>query len=173
MRQDFINPYVRLPPLHNRPSILAQYRRRVELQKAKAAAAVVLGESSNSLRGSSDEKAPMFQIGPASSTDSLLNITNSENSSQQPLLAAPGPPHSGPSVHFDDNVQVHEAEAARSSESSSQQPLLGPHSGGPSVHFDETVQVHHEGVRRARRRVKGRWTRLKVWARREWRVKWK
>lgn len=168
VRPDFINPYARLPPLHNRPSILAEYRRRIEFQKAKAAAAVVVGESSKSARGSSDEKAPMFQIGAASSTDSMLNTPNSQNSSQQPLLAT-GP--SGRSVHFDDNVRVHEAEPARSSESSSQQPLLGPRSG-PSVRFNETVQVR-EGVRRARRRVKRRWTTFKIWARREWRAKWK
>lgn len=140
VRPDFINPYARLPPLHNRPSILAEYRRRIEFQKAKAAAAVVVGESSKSARDSSDEKAP-------------------------------GPRRPGPSVHFDDNVRVHEAEPARSSESSSQQPLLGPRSG-PSVHFNETVQVR-EGVRRARRRVKRRWTTFKIWARREWRAKWK
>lgn len=173
VRPDFINPSARLPPLHNRPSLLAQYRRRIEFQKEKQAAAVVAGESSKSPRGS-DEKPPEFETETASSTDSMLNIMDSENTSQQqPLLAVAGP-HSGPSVHFDDNVQVHEA--ARSSESSSQQPLLvaaaGPHSGRPSVHFDESVQFH-EGVRRARRRVKGRWTRFKIWAKREWRVKWK
>lgn len=168
VRPDFINPYARLPPLHNRPSILAQYRRRIEFQKAKAAAAVVVGESSKSPHGSNDEKAAMFQMGPASSTDLMLNTPNSEDSSHQPLLATRP---SRPSVRFDDNVRVHEAEPARSSESSSQQPLLGPRSG-PSVHFGENVQVR-EGVRRARRRVKRRWTTFKIWARREWRAKWK
>jgi len=67
----------------------------------------------------------------------------------------------------------HKVETASSASISSipdsgnpQEPLLaGP--SGPSVHFDDSVQSH-EGMRGARRRVKGRWQRIKNWVKREW-----
>ncbi|KAK0754792.1 hypothetical protein B0T18DRAFT_45416 [Schizothecium vesticola] len=102
VRPDFINPHAR------RPSILANYRRRAELQKEKDAAAAAgaakpTGEGSKSTKspGGSEEK-PKDEAETASAA-SLSRNPDSGNP-QQPLLD--GPP--GPSAHFDDNLQFHE-----------------------------------------------------------------
>jgi hypothetical protein len=51
-----------------------------------------------------------------------------------------------------------------------QHPVLGGPPSGPSVHFNDNAQSH-EGMGGARRRIKGRWQKIKNWVKREWGVR--